>query len=177
VQEEIMSPDMLLFLGLAGIAVAAAVAMLFSRNAVYAALFLVINFLTIAAIYLLLHAAFIAAVQVSVYAGAIMVLFLFVIMLLGAEKVETSTKELWQRPAALALAAILMIELAYAILRPEGAVEKVLTAVPEGFGSPETVGRVLYSRYLLPFEAISILLLVSMVGAIIITRDDRKGKG
>jgi len=172
-----MSSDMMLFLSLAAVAVGAALAMLFSRNAVYAALFLVINFLTIAAIYLLLHAAFIAVIQVSVYAGAIMVLFLFVIMLLGAEKVERSSRELWQRPAVLALGAVLIAELAYAFIGRAGSAEKALAAVPEGFGSPQSVGALLYSRYLIPFEVISILLLVSMVGAIIIARDDRKERG
>ena len=76
-----MSIDLILFISIALIAVATAISMLASRNAVYSALFLVLNFLTVAALYLLLNAAFIAIVQVTVYAGAIMVLFLFVIML------------------------------------------------------------------------------------------------
>ena len=84
-----MTTDLWVFLGLALIAVASAVSMLVSRNAIYSALFLVLNFVTVAVLYLLLNAAFIALVQVTVYAGAIMVLFLFVIMLLGAERVDT----------------------------------------------------------------------------------------
>ena len=97
-----MTTDLWVFLGLALIAVASAVSMLVSRNAVYSALFLVLNFVAVAVLYLLLNAAFIALVQVTVYAGAIMVLFLFVIMLLGAERVETGRSLRWQQPAAVA---------------------------------------------------------------------------
>lgn len=82
----------ILFFVLAAIAVAAAIGMLISTNAVHAALFLVINFVCIALFYLGLNAPFLAMVQVTVYAGAIMVLFVFVIMLLGAERVENVTK-------------------------------------------------------------------------------------
>ena len=78
-----MSLDLILFLILALVAIATALGMLFSRNAVYSALFLVLNFVTVAVFYLLLGAPFIAMSQITVYAGAIMVLFLFVIMLLG----------------------------------------------------------------------------------------------
>src|SRR4029453_309858 len=83
----IMTLDLILFLVLSLIAVASALGMLLSRNAVYSALFLVLNFITVAVFYLLLGAPFIAMAQVTVYAGAIMVLFLFVIMLLGAESI------------------------------------------------------------------------------------------
>ena len=81
-----MTQELSLFLILAAVAIVTAISMLLSENAIYAAMFLVLNFVTVAVIYLLLNAAFIAMVQVTVYAGAIMVLFLFVIMLLGAEK-------------------------------------------------------------------------------------------
>lgn len=171
-----MTSDVILFFTLALIAVASAVSMLLSRSAVYAALFLVINFLTIAAIYLLLHAAFIAVVQVSVYAGAIMVLFLFVIMLLGAERVEATRREIWQQPVALILAGVLIVEMAYVLFTRPAAQQPLAPITSEDFGSPASVGRLLFSSYLLPFEVTSILLLVSMVGAIVLTRDDRKEK-
>src|SRR5688572_9463095 len=83
-----MSLDLILFLILSLIAIATALGMLLSRNAIYSALFLVLNFITVAVFYLLLGAPFIAMAQVTVYAGAIMVLFLFVIMLLGAEGIS-----------------------------------------------------------------------------------------
>lgn len=165
-----MTPDLIIFLGLAAVAIAAAASMLLSRSAVYSALFLVINFISVAVLYLLLQAAFIAMVQVTVYAGAIMVLFLFVIMLLGAEQIEVSPSMPWQRPAAIALAAAVLIQFGYILLvRPIGAIES-LAAAPEEFGSPASVGQLLFNEYLIPFEVTSLLLLAAMVGAIVLTR-------
>ena len=96
-----MTPDLILFLILAVVAIGAALGMLISRNAVYSALFLILNFATVAVFYLLLGAPFIAMAQVTVYAGAIMVLFLFVIMLLGAEELRRVHRLDWQQPVAL----------------------------------------------------------------------------
>ena len=105
-----MNLTLILFYILAVTAVGTAAGLLLSRNSVYAALFLVLNFATVAVYYLLLGAPFIALVQVTVYAGAIMVLFLFVIMLLGAEKLPRGNVLPWQRPLAIGLAAILLVE-------------------------------------------------------------------
>src|SRR3989337_1614485 len=110
-----MSIDLLLFFVLATVAVIAALGMLFSRNAVYSALFLILNFATVAVFFLLLGAPFIAMAQVTVYAGAIMVLFLFVIMLLGAEQTEGRHRGGWQRPLAILLALALTVETGYLI--------------------------------------------------------------
>ena len=93
-----MTLDLALFLVLALTAIATALGMLMSRNAVYSALFLVLNFVTVAVFYLLLGAPFIAMSQITVYAGAIMVLFLFVIMLLGADALPKSDVLPWQKP-------------------------------------------------------------------------------
>ncbi len=113
---------MILFFVLAAVAVASALGMLLSRNAVYAALFLIINFATVAVFYLLLGAPFIALAQVTVYAGAIMVLFLFVIMLLGAEQTGRSAKRLrWQRPLALVLGVILLAEVVFIVISQRAA--------------------------------------------------------
>ncbi len=170
-----MSVDLILFLILAAVAVATAACMLISRNAVYAAMFLVLNFITVAVLYLLLNAAFIAMVQVVVYAGAIMVLFLFVIMLLGAERAGRGESIRWQPPVALALGAILVLELGYILFTRQQDLLAALGQVSEGFGGPSSVGLLLFNRYLLPFEVTSVLLLVAMVGAIVIVRDERKG--
>ena len=110
-----MTTDLILFLILAAVAIATAVGMLLSRNAVYSALFLVLNFTTVAVFYLLLGAPFIAITQVTVYAGAIMVLFLFVIMLLGTEELPERTVLPWQKPTAVFLAVVLMVEGVYLI--------------------------------------------------------------
>src|SRR5512145_533382 len=118
-----MNIDLILFLVLALVAVATAMGMLLSRNAVYSALFLVLNFITVAVFYLLLGAPFIAMAQVTVYAGAIMVLFLFVIMLLGAESLPKAEVLPWQQPLAIALGVLLAAESAYLLItraRPAG---------------------------------------------------------
>jgi len=168
-----MTIDLVLFFGLALIAVVAAIAMIASRNAVYSALFLVFNFLTVATLYLLLNAAFIAVVQITVYAGAIMVLFLFVIMLLGTERESIDGGIRWQMSLAIVLGLALAVELAYVLLRSD-IVQGSLADLSVEFGSPASIGRVLFSEYLVPFEVTSILLLVAMIGAIVITRKQRR---
>ncbi len=169
-----MTTDLILFLILAAVAIATALGMLLSRNAVYSALFLVLNFSTVAVFYLLLGAPFIAITQVTVYAGAIMVLFLFVIMLLGTEELPERTVLPWQKPMAVFLAFVLMIEGAYLIFTQT--TSGLISNNPaESTGSPQAIGDLLFSKYLLPFEVTSILLLVAMVGAIILTNDRKKG--
>src|SRR3990172_1809137 len=153
-----MTTDMWIFLGLAVIAVTTAASMLLSRNAVYSALFLVLNFVAVAVLYLLLHAAFIALVQVTVYAGAIMVLFLFVIMLLGAERVETDRSLKWQQPAAMVLGLALLAEMGYIFFAGTSVGPAPAAILGDAFGSPIAVGTLLFSDFLLPFEVISVLL-------------------
>ncbi len=164
-----MVVNLIVFFGLALVAVASAIGLLLSKNAVYAALNLILNFVTVSIFYLLLAAPFIALLQITVYAGAIMVLFLFVIMLLGAERLSAGAVLPWQRPVAFGLGAILLIEAGYVILFRAGPpVEAGATAA--GFGSPAIIGDLLFNTYLLPFEIISILLLAAMVGAIVLTK-------
>ena len=169
-----MTTDLILFLILAAVAIATAVGMLLSRNAVYSALFLVLNFSTVAVFYLLLGAPFIAITQVTVYAGAIMVLFLFVIMLLGTDELPERTVLPWQKPMAVFLAVVLMVEGVYLILtqKTPGLINNAPT---ESTGSPQAIGNLLFDQYLLPFEVTSILLLVAMVGAIVLTNKKKKG--
>lgn len=169
-----MITQYILFFSLALIAVVSALGMLFSRNAVYAALYLVLNFATVAVFFLLLHAPFIAIAQVSVYAGAIMVLFLFVIMLLGAERTGPQHAITWQRPVAVVLGLVLLVELGYILLTQFGVIMPGSEVIPSSFGSPVTVGGELFTTYLLPFEITSVLLLVAIVGAIVLTKVERK---
>ena len=168
-----MTIDLLLFFALAAVAVGAAIAMLASRNAVYSALFLILNFATIAVFFLLLGAPFIAMAQVTVYAGAIMVLFLFVIMLLGAEQIQSRHKGGWQRPVAILLALILVVETGYLIFG-RGALNAVVQPVASDYASPQAIGNALFSDFLLPFEVTSVLLLAAMVGVIVLTKEERK---
>ena len=164
--------DAIPFFILATIAVLSALAMIASQNAIHAALFLVINFGTIATFYLVLNAPFLAMVQVAVYAGAIMVLFLFVIMLLGAERLGDKSKLEWQRPLALILSLVLIIEGAYLLFERMGDQPELTEALANS--SPQAVGELLFDSYLLPFELTSVLLLVAMIGAIVLTLDKKE---
>jgi NADH-quinone oxidoreductase subunit J len=170
--------ELVVFVVLAPLAVVTAVGMVLSRNAVYSALLLVVNFFCLAGFYVLLEAQFVAAVQVIVYAGAIMVLFLFVIMLLGVDKREAMVEPLaGQRPLALGLGALLAAQVLYVILRGvdlvagggEGGAE-ALEAVNRDPGNVKALAQVLFSRYLLPFEVTSILLVVAIVGVMWLAR-------
>jgi len=170
-----MTLELVTFLVLALIAIATALGMLLSRNAVYSALFLVLNFTTVAVFYLLLGAPFIAMAQVTVYAGAIMVLFLFVIMLLGAEAIPRTQVLPWQKPVAITLAVILVVEAAYLLVTKARPVGGVLPPGTEAntMENLQQLGETLFTQYLLPFEVTSILLLVAMVGAIVLVRKEK----
>jgi NADH-quinone oxidoreductase subunit J len=168
--------EVIIFGILALITIAAAVMMITTRNAVHSALFLIVVMASLAVFFIGLWAPFLAMVQVAVYAGAIMVLFLFVIMLLGAERTGALMMLSWQTPLAVGLA-IVVIGLGAFILLNSPAVRVVdLPAAQIVQGSPEAIGLSLFSAYLFPFEAVSILLLVAMIGAVVMTRDERKKK-
>lgn len=159
------------------VALGSSFAMLFARNAVHAALFLVAAQIALALGFLLQGAFFIAAIQIIVYAGAIMVLFLFVIMLLGVDRREALIEPLpGQRPLAVGLGALLVAEITYVAWRgsfliaasPEGA--EALDSLNRDPGNVESIARALFSRYLLPFEATSVLLVVAIVGVMVLAR-------
>ena len=172
-----MTLDIFVFLVLAFIAVASAFGMLSSRNGIYAALFLVLNFMTVAVFYLLLGAPFIALSQVTVYAGAIMVLFLFVIMLLGTEKLPPTSVLSYQRISAYVLGGLLLVEVGYWIWR--GALTGMIPPPPETANMTSTIqtmSTLLFQEYLLPFEVTSVLLLVAMIGAIVLTIKKKGGR-
>lgn len=170
-----MTSDLIVFLVLSLVAIATALGMLFSRNAVYSALFLVLNFVTVAVFYLLLGAPFIAMSQITVYAGAIMVLFLFVIMLLGVESISSPNALPWQKPLAVVLSVILVVESVYLII--SRAQPGMSIASPDAslntMDSLREMAMSLFNDYLLPFEITSILLLVAMVGAIVLTKQEK----
>lgn len=171
-----MTLDLILFLILALVATATALGMLLSRNAVYSALFLVLNFVTVAVFYLMLAAPFIAMAQITVYAGAIMVLFLFVIMLLGAENLPEAEVLPWQKPLAVVLAVILAAEATFLLLsraRPEGQILQPDESA-NLMESIRALGGELFNQYLLPFEVTSVLLLVAMIGAIVLIRKEKR---
>jgi NADH-quinone oxidoreductase subunit J len=173
-----MSGELILFLVLALIAIVTAIGMLLNRNSIYSALFLVMNFITVAVFYLLLGAPFIAMAQITVYAGAIMVLFLFVIMLLGAERLPDAKVLPWQRPLAYGLALVLAAETIFLLVtraRPAGTILPPEATV-NAMDNLRALGMTLFNEYLLPFEVTSILLLVAMIGAIILSRREKGGQ-
>jgi NADH-quinone oxidoreductase subunit J len=142
------------------------------RNAVSAVMALVATFFGLAALYTLLSAHFLAAIQVLVYAGAIMTLFVFVVMLLNREEMQRlAPRGVVTRAFGLALAAGMMVWVGVFLRGPRG--EK-LDLPPEGFGSVKGVGRVLFQEYLFPFEAISILLLIAVIAAVVVARIPRR---
>lgn len=141
----------------------------FSRNPVTSAMFLVLTILSMAGLFVLLGAFFLAAVQVLVYAGAVIVLFLFVIMLLDLQVEERQRYRprnlLWGGAASFALLAVLLEAIRGRVPQPgEGA------ALVEG--DPGALGRVLFAAHLLPFEVMSILLLVAIIGVILLSRKE-----
>lgn len=145
--------------------------MVTSRNAIHSALFLIATMVILAVFYVLLNAPFIAMVQLAVYAGAIMVLFLFVIMLLGAEQLAgIASSNFWQAGLALFLGVALLITLGLTLFTesaPDGNLE-VLDA------GPAAVGLRLFEQYVFPFEVTSVLLLVAMIGVVVLRSRERK---
>ena len=163
--------ELIVFIVTAVIALIGAVAMLLTRNAVHSALFLLLTFGSMAVLYLLLQAPFLFAVQLIIYAGAIIVLFLFVVMLLGAERHEDVDDQMrWQRPLAIAMAAVLLAEVLYIFTRRNdlGALAPA-EPVPD-FAAPVEVAEALFTRYLFPFEVTSIILLAAVVGVVVLSR-------
>jgi len=164
-----MLTSYLIFGIIALVAIATAIAMLVTRNPVFAVLFLVMNFIAVAVIYLLLGAPFIAFTQVTVYAGAIMVLFLFVIMMLGTEKMIFSEPLKGQRWLAGALALIFVIAVSAFLLSQLGN-QPPMPAPAQGFGQPKDVGVLLLDNYTLPVLIVSLVILVATIGAVVLTR-------
>ena len=143
----------------------------FSRNPVTSAMFLVLTIISMAGLFVLLHAFFLAAVQVLVYAGAVMVLFLFVIMLLDLREEERrKIKKAGFITGLVAVTAIIGLFVRSLLATHPG---KDLPA-PTAVGDTATLGKMLFTNYLLPFEIVSILLLVAMVGVILLSKKDLK---
>lgn len=151
-----------------------AVGMISSRNPVYSVLYLIVNFFAIAGLYLTLHAEFLAIVQVVVYAGAILVLFLFVIMLLDLDRLPSDDLQLnWRRGlgflAGTGFLTLLILSFQGLELLPHNQLPKTFT-----WGKAEPIGKVLFTKYLIAFELISVILLASLIGALVIAREPGK---
>ena len=169
--------QLVLFWILAPISVLSGAAMLFQRHAVHAALLLIVNFFTLAVFFLMLGSPFLFVVQIIVYAGAIMVLFLFVIMLLGVDRQESLREKLsGQRWLAVLLGAGLVAEVVTAVRLGIGL---RLSPLPDfakvnAGGNVKALAAVLFGRYFLPFEVTSVLLIVAAIGVVLHGRSQQE---
>lgn len=165
-----MSLEVILFILFSITAAVSSVIMITRKDAVIAALFLVLNFAALAGLYLLLNAQFIAVAQVIVYAGAIMVLFLFVIMLLRPEKESILGKKPAIKIMSIIVAAIVFIQIAYMIFFSKSAEISGQAAASVKAGTVESIGRELFTNYVIPFEAAGFLLLAATIGALVLAK-------
>jgi NADH-quinone oxidoreductase subunit J len=155
--------QMVLFFILAGVAVIGALGVVLARQSDHSALFLLLNFVALAVLYVTLNAPFLAAVQIIVYAGAIVVMFLFVVMMLGVALRDKPETQPLQRVAGVALGVLLLAGLIYvALSQPLSPPELVRS------DNVVDVGGALFTEYLLPFELAGLLLLIGVVGAVVL---------
>jgi NADH-quinone oxidoreductase subunit J len=152
-----------------------AVLVITTRDTVHSVLFLVLDFLFVAALYVLLGAQFLAAIQILVYAGGIVVLYLFVVMLVNLKRPPEAHQDPHRRTNwGFALSIAVLVELgavaAYSYARPAPALAAAATQTMPVTGNTEQVGWLLYTSYLIPFEIASMLLLVAMIGAIVLAK-------
>ena len=160
----------LFFYYLFAMIIGSAVMMITRKHIVHAVLYMLLMFFHIAGIYVMLEAEFLAAIQLIVYAGAILVLYLFVIMLVSLEKLKTLREQLFGHlPFALAAVGLLCVGVVGILLRETVYREPgtVVSGAAE-ISNPELLGQVLYTQYLFPFEVASLILLVALVGAVLI---------
>jgi len=167
--------EQIAFYIISAIIIGAALAMVSSRRLVRSVIWMVVSFIGVGGLFLLLQAEFIFAVQILVYAGGIVVLFLFVIMLVNLGDLEQAEYLHHQWLPALLLVMLLLAEVGFllwagALGTPVPEAERIDIALRGMGGNVETVGQVLYTDYLLPFEVVSVLLLVAMIGAIYLAK-------
>lgn len=167
-----MSISLYIFLFLSFVAVLSALFVVFSKNPVYSVLNLIVTFFSIGGIYLLLNAQFLAATHIIVYAGAIMVLFLYVIMMLNLNVEAEPNKQTYVKFAAVIAAGLLMLTLVASMKGAEAVAPTAL--VNDNIGTVELIGKKLFGEFLLPFEISSILLLSAMIGAVYLSKKELK---
>jgi len=167
----------------AALSIAAAIGVITSRQPVHSALFLLANFATLAILYVTLEAQFLAATQVIIYAGGIVILILFVIMLLGSEDIPSDNSRPWTAYAGIVLGIIMLGGIASGTLGTFSDVEIPTQTLPDGTvttllegGAPKSVGLELFTNYLLPFEMTAILILVALLGALLLGRRPHMGE-
>ena len=157
----------LLFFLFAAFAVGSVLGMIISRNQAYSALFLVLAFASLGGLFGLLGAPFMAVVQIIIYAGAIMVLFIFVIMMIHLGDGISPEKKKWTIAAAVFMGIILLAELVFAV---KGAPAVPMAGQEMAGTSPTEIGRLLFTKYLYPFEITSVLIIAALVGAVVLVK-------
>lgn len=166
-----MGITQILFWVLTAIALSSALMVISSKNPVYSVLWLIVTFFTISGHYLLLNAQFLAIVNIIVYAGAIMVLFLFVIMLMNLSKDTEPKKNRWLKLAGAVAGGSLLLVLVAALRTTESQMTEMGTG---NIGLIQNLGQVLFTQYVVPFEIASILFLSAMIGAVVIGKREKR---
>jgi len=161
-----ITPQIAVFLVLAAVTIAGAISLILQRHPIHSALSLVVVMIALAGLYLLQGAEFVAAVQIIVYAGAIMVLFIFVIMLLNAGEEERSNLSRLARYVGVPLGVVFLVEVAYWIGK---ATARLGSAPPEAV-STRDLSTLLFREYAFPFELTSFLILIALLGALVLAR-------
>lgn len=163
----------LVFLGTACFVILTSILMVTRRNPIHSALFLALTFLLTAVLFLLLRNPFIAIIQVLVYAGAIMMLIVFVIMLLELKsELRSALRVSFSKGAAVVTVLLVLLCLFFAVSRePKGASGEYTSEMVSQLGSIKVVGKLLFTDYLLPFEIVSILLVAAIVGAVVLAKE------
>lgn len=168
-----MTPESFFFYLLSALALVSAVLMITRRSPVISVLYLILNFFSLAGLYLTLNAQFIAVIQIIVYAGAIMVLFLFVVMLLRLGDETQFAEKLGSRKlAGIGLSIALLAEIVYIIIFRGGDKHLAQAENAAAIGTVESIGTEMFTRFLFPFEVTSIILLAAIVGAVVLAKRD-----
>ena len=163
-----MTASILFFIVIGAVCLASAIGVITSRLPIHSALYLLVNFVSLAVLYVTLEAQFLAAAQVIIYAGGIVILILFVIMLIGSEGIETrAAHRSWTPYAGILLGVTLIASMIFSLAETPTA--QTATTTLNG-GAPETVGIALFTRYILPIEMTAVLLLVALIGALLLAR-------
>jgi NADH-quinone oxidoreductase subunit J len=170
-----MTASILFFIVIGAVCLTSAIGVITSRVPIHSALYLLVNFVSLAVMYVTLEAQFLAAAQIIIYAGGIVILILFVIMLIGSEKIETrAAHRSWTPFAGILLGVALISSMIYSFVETPDPASATTTAI--NGGAPETVGMALFTRYILPFELTAVLLLVALLGALLLARYPKTGQ-
>ena len=160
-----------LFFLLAIICIISVLGMIISKNQAYCAIYLILAFVCIGGLFALLEAPFIAAVQIIIYAGAVMTLFIFVLMMINLRKSLLPEKKKGIVYFSIFVGIVLLVELFFSF---KEALLPVTSSVAEKIGNPTDIGRLLFTKYLYPFEITSILIIAALVGAIVLAKKREK---